>query len=223
MIDRNKLQDLIPWYLNGTLTGAELQQVEDYCTNDPEGRIALEKWMQVKNFIQRRDEKLPSARIEVQLFDRIRTKSLEQIAIFHPYALGLSIVILVLLWVIIRPGVVLQWRGDVIEATTFRVYRSEVGSDKYHLLDELPVNTTQSSYTYIDLFIWPFKNYIYYVEGINQAGSMGTSQVVASHTIQALPGQISLISASFLMGYGILFVIRYRKVLLIGYIRNMTI
>jgi hypothetical protein len=57
------------------------------------------------------------------------------------------------------------------------------------------------------------------VEGMNQAISLGTSQVAASPALIALPGQVALICASFISGYGVILLIRYRKLLLIGNIR----
>jgi hypothetical protein len=216
MVDRKKLIELIPWYLNGTLTGTELEEVDDFVTHDPEGRAALADWKRV-HFIMHVDEvRLPPAEFETRLIDRIRSYSIEQLGIFHPYALGLSLVILVLLWAIIRPGVNLQWNISGSQVTSFRIYRSEADGKKYQLLDEFPADSSRTGYTYVDLFAWPFIDYIYYVEGMNQAISLGTSQVAASPALIALPGQVALICASIFSGYGVILLIRYRKLLLIG-------
>jgi hypothetical protein len=223
MVDRKKLIELIPWYLNGTLTGTELDEVTDFCTNDPDGRAALVEWKKLHLLIHISEAKQPSVEIETRLFDRIRSRTSEQFGIFHPYALGLSLVILALLWMIIRPGVTLNWRITSTQATTFRIYRSEVDGTNYRLLDEIPVDASEVDYEYIDLFFWPLKDYIYYVEGMNQTISMGFSQIVASPALIALPGQIAMICASFIIGYGIILLIRYRKLLLIGNIRLVAV
>jgi hypothetical protein len=219
MIDRKKLIELIPWYLNGTLTGTELEEVDDFVTHDPEGRAALAEWKSLHFIIHVEEGKLPPAEIETRLFDRIRSQSIEQLGIFHPYALGLSLVIMVLLWAIIRPGVNLQWNITGSQVTSFRIYRSEADGNQYQLLDEFPADFSRTAYAYVDLFAWPFTEYIYYVEGMNQAISLGTSQVAASPALIALPGQVALICASFISGYGVILLIRYRKLLLIGNIR----
>ncbi len=223
MIERKKLIELIPWYLNGTLTGAELEAVEYFINNDPEGRAALDEWRRVQYWMKRDADKKPPVDAEIRLFDRIRSQSFEQLGIFHPYALGLSMVILVLLWTIIRPGITLHWSTLGYHVTTFRIYRSEINSIEYQLIDELPVDSATSEYSYVDLIIWPFEDYIYYVEGMDQAGSVGSSQIVASSALVALPGQLALICGSFFSGYGIILMIRYRKLLLIGNVRNIAV
>jgi hypothetical protein len=223
MVDRKQLIELIPWYLNGTLNRREYEEVEDFVNNDPEGRSALEDWRRVRLLIHVEERKTPPAGIEVRIFDRIRSQSLEQLGIFHPYALGLSLVILVLLWAILRPGVILQWRMSDDQVTSFRIYRSEVDGSNYQLLDELPVNASGSDCSYVDLFIWPLKEYIYYVEGINAIGGSGISQVISSPALIALPGQLALICASFFIGYGVVLLIHYRQLLLIGNIRMSAV
>ena len=223
MIDRKKLIELIPWYLNGTLTGDELEEVEYFIKNDSEGRAALNEWRRVQYWMKRNAEKKPPVEAEIRLFDRIRSQSFEQLGIFHPYALGLSMVILVLLWTIIRPGITLHWSTLGYQVTTFRIYRSEIHIKEYQLIDELPVDSATSEYAYVDLFIWPFEDYIYYVEGMDKTGSMGSSQVIISSALVALPGQLALICGSFISGYGIILLIRYRKLLLIGNLRIIAV
>jgi len=223
MIDRKQLIELIPWYLNGTLTGVELQEVELFIKNDPEGLAALEEWRRVQILMHVDAETKPPVEVEIRLFDRIRSQSFEQLGIFHPYALGLSFVILVLLWTLIRPGITLHWSMPGSQVTTFRVYRSPANSREYQLIDEVPVDSVTSEYVYVDLFIWPFKEYIYYVEGMNQSESLGYSQVVASPPLVALPGQLALLCGSIISGYGIIMLIRYRKLFLIGNVRLITV
>ena len=219
MVERKRLIELIPWYLNGTLTGAELEAIENFVRNDPEGKAALAEGLRVQQLIKPKGLILPPEEIETRLFERIRSHSSEQLGILHPYALGLSLVILVFLWTIIRPGVILNWRVAGSEVTSFRIYRSEANGTNYQMLDEVPVEVMRTGYTYVDLFAWPLKEYVYYIEGMDQSNSLGTSQVTTSPAFIALPGQLALILASFISGYGLILLIRYRKLLLIGNIR----
>jgi hypothetical protein len=78
MIDRKQLIELIPWYLNGTLTGVELQEVELFIKNDPEGLAALEEWRRVQILMHVDVETKPPVEVEIRLFDRIRSQSYEQ-------------------------------------------------------------------------------------------------------------------------------------------------
>ena len=160
--------------------------------------------------------KLPPEEVEARLLDRIRSQSSEQLGILHPYALGLSLVILVLLWAIVRPGVFLSWHVAGGEVTSFRIYRSEANGRNYQMLDEVPAEVATTGYTYVDLFAWPFREYVYYVEGMNQSVSLGTSKVTTSPALIALPGQVALVFASFISGYGLIIVDPLRKLLLIG-------
>jgi len=223
MIDRKHLIELIPWYLNGTLKGKEYEDVFDFVSNDPEGIAALEEWKKLHHLIYTEEHKIPPPGIEGQILERIRSQSLTQLSIFHPYAIGLSLVIMALLWAIFRPGMILNWRLSDNQVTSFRIYRSEVDGSKYRLLDEIPANATIPMFTYVDLFFWPFKEYVYYIEGVNVTGSTGISNVIASPALITLPGQAALIFASFFIGYGIMLLIRYRRLLLIGDIRLSTI
>lgn len=223
MVDRKHLIDLIPWYLNGTLEGKELEDVDDFVHNDPEGQAALDEWKQVHRLIHTEAQKNPPAGIEEQIFDRIRSQSFAQLGIFHPYALSLSFVILALFWAIFRPGVILQWSISDNQITSFRIYRSEVDGSNYRLLDEIPANAADPICSYVDLFILPMKEYVYYVEGVNLRGTSGISQVISSPALVALPGQLSLLFASFFIGYGVVLLIRYRQILLIGNNRLITI
>ena len=219
MVDRKRLMELIPWYLNGTLTGAELEAVENFVLHDPQGKAALAKYQRLRLLFRPEDLKHPPDGVEERLFDRIRSQSSEQLGILHPYALGLSMVILVLLWVIIRPGVILNWRVAGGEVTSFKVYRANADGSKLLMLDEVPAEEVMTQYSYVDLFAWPFKAYVYSVEGMNRSTSLGTSIVTTSPAMIALPGQVALICASFISGYGLILLIRYRKLLLIGNMR----
>lgn len=223
MVDRKKLIELIPWYLNGTLKATEQKELEKFVHNDPVGRAALAEWQRVQLLMQQDAVKLPPEGIEARLIDRIRSRSSEQLGILHPYALGLSFVILALLWAIIRPGVILNWRVTGSEVTSFRIFRSEADGSKYQMLDEVPVDAVKIGYTYVDLFAWPFSEYVYYVEGVNHSVSLGTSQITTDPVLIALPGQVALICASFICGYGVILLIRYRKLLLIGNIHPAAI
>ena len=83
----------------------------------------------------------------------------------------------------------------------------------------MPAELGTIGYTYVDLFAWPFGEYVYYVEGMNQSVSLGTSKITTNPALIALPGQVALVCASLISGYGIILLIRYRKLLLIGNMR----
>ena len=217
MTDKKRLISLIPFYLNGTLRGSELLEVEYFVNNDPEGKLALEEWHKVSTLVREQEDHCPPRDAESKLFSRIRSQSMEQLEIFHPYALVLSMVMLVLLWLTIRPGVELNWTIHNSNVTSFKVYRSSVEGSNYRLLDEIPVEKSDGDYSYIDIFYWPFEQYIYYIEGMRSQDSLGVSQVVADNSWLALPGQLVIICASLTIGYGVIMLIRNRKVF-----RNQT-
>jgi hypothetical protein len=221
MAAKKGLRELLPWYLNGTLSEAERLAVEEYIHNDPDGQLALEEWSQVRNFVQDQVIDNPPENLDEIIISRISKQSDEQLKLLHPYAIGLAFVILILLWMILRPGVVLRWSITGENVSSFRVFRSELGSGHYQLLDEVPALPSNSKYAYVDIFILPFKDYQYYVEGVNQNESLGISQAVTGYAKAALPGQIALVCASFIIGYGIIFLIRNSRILLLEYNRKI--
>jgi hypothetical protein len=69
------------------------------------------------------------------------------------FALLLSILILLLTWATIRPGVVLQWKVQDTNLNSFKVFRADKELNNYRLIREIPAAYGSSQYTYVDLLL----------------------------------------------------------------------
>jgi hypothetical protein len=211
MASKKNIRELIPWYLNGTLNGDERKAVENYIHTDPRGKQLFEEWTRVRDYMIDQGMLSTSLILESELVSKIKRQGATQISMVHPYALGLALAILIILWTILRPGVVLNWKVSGGEVTSFRIYRSIEGSNEFRLLDDIPVHNGEANFRYVDIVSLPFIDYTYYIEGFFQATSVGISQVVTGNPVVALPGQLALVCASLFMGYGIVILIRNQK------------
>jgi hypothetical protein len=57
---------------------------------------------------------------------------------------------LLVLWGIVRPGVLLEWSVEGSGLAAYRIYRAEEGSAEFQLLEEIPAETGAGRYRYID-------------------------------------------------------------------------
>jgi hypothetical protein len=113
----------------------------------------------------------------------------------------LSLVVLVLLWAVVRPGIVLQWEVNTGPVTTFRIYRAPVGSADFELVREVAAAPGERVYTYVDPRALPGRTYVYQVEGVGAAGLVRSGAVTISG-LEALPGQVAVILIGLTVGCG---------------------
>jgi len=117
---------------------------------------------------------------------------------------AMSIAILVLLWGIVKPGIVLQWNWQNGDVTTFEVYRAPEGSDEFTLVSQIPTQEAYTEYTFVDPKLVPGETYTYRIEGVTSSGQSKFTQAVTDNASSALPGQLALLVASLGLAYGIL-------------------
>ena len=202
------VRESLPGYLNNSLPEADRQKVDECLRQDDEARQLLQDWKQVRDVIVHQPVYLPSLAVEQRLLETIRSRHRVTYPYAHLYALGAALIILVLLWSIVRPGVVLQWSVQSEDVSTFRIYRAARGTGEYELLGELPANAGTQQYTYIDMLLLPWETYSYLVEGTRDGSALALSQTVTSSALEALPAQLMLLAASVLMGYGCVLLLR---------------
>lgn len=123
----------------------------------------------------------------------------------HPYALIIALTLLIILWSIIRPGIVLQWTIADIQLNDIRIYRTVQGREEFQIIYEARVQNRSNVYTFTDLLILPWQTYTYVLNGYNQDGISIASQQVIGRAVEALPGQLALISASLFTGYLVIY------------------
>jgi hypothetical protein len=116
----------------------------------------------------------------------------------------------ILLWILLKPGVMLQWETNGNEPASYRVYRSKVGSNEAIILTEIPAQTGVNRYTFTDPVFIPGRIYSYFVQGVGQAGQITHSPQVIGNTWEILPSQLALFITSLLSGLGMALIL-YRS------------
>lgn len=179
---------------------------------DPVSRdLYPQDWKQVRDAVAHQPMYAPSPDIEKRLLETIRSQHQMAYPHMHLHALGAALIIFIVLWFVVRPGVVLQWSVRGEELSAFRIYRSTPGGADYKLLGEVPASA-DTQHTYVDMLLLPWKTYTYLVEGVRDNASPVVSQVVTSNALEALPAQLMLLAASVLMGYGSVLLIKVLQV-----------
>jgi hypothetical protein len=196
-----RIHRLYPWYLNNTLDDNEKICVEKSLHNDVASVESMNDWRRIQNALHSRAMYTPEPILQQRILARIRSDSVSSVFKAHPLALVLAFVICVLLWTVVRPGIALQWNVENDSVQTFRVYRAVQGEADYQLLRELPASADLNKYAYVDMQMLPWQKYSYVVEGIREGGILALSQTVTGRAIDALPGQLALMSASLFVGY----------------------
>jgi hypothetical protein len=113
----------------------------------------------------------------------------------------LAISLFFLLWGIIKPGIVLQWKiyGDM--ADVFRIYRAPADLDQRVLVGEYESGTGDGTYQFIDLFV-PIRNrYRYDVEARTSNGKLLGNQAVIVDAFKILPSQVVIFLYSLFFGW----------------------
>lgn len=203
----SKIHNLLPWYINNTLTEEEQQQVTESLRKDAETQIKLTNWQMIADALINQTEAVPSPNVRKQLLKRIqqekRQKKLQtqltpqaQIQLVFSFFF-VTLAVFLSLWYIIQPGIMLEWSvTSADETNTYHVYRSLDGSSNFELVGELTAKPGLAEYSYVDIWLLPGRTFTYFVEGINQQGQIASSQVVTGNTLIALPNQLALLAAS---------------------------
>jgi len=115
---------------------------------------------------------------------------------------GAALLVFVLLWALVRPGVVLGWTASGELPAAYRVYRSPLSGEMQALVGELAAAPTEDSYRYVDPFVLPLARYTYRVEAVAADGRSLARQALVVDAAAALPGQLAVLLASLLVGWG---------------------
>jgi hypothetical protein len=91
----------------------------------------------------------------------------------------------------------------------YKIFRAPQGTTDYKLLSQVRAKSGKIEYTYIDSLLLPWQNYSYIVEGVSQGGQDILSQTISISARQALPGQLSLLITSLIVGFSILLLLQY--------------
>jgi len=209
------LEDLTPWYINQSLSRGENDSYETWLERHPEASVDIDLWKNIKQTVVEQPhllaplDALKDTRARIEKY-ALTMSSNRQILPALLAGLAVAVMVFSLLWFIAKPGVTLRWSIKGTSSVSFRIYRAPSGSENYTLVGEVSARDNQLVYQYRDLMLMPERAYLYRVEGIDSNGGVAFSQAVASDPSSILPGQLSILLTSMIMGYACLSLLKSR-------------
>ena len=198
---------LLPWYVNNTLPVAELAAVETWLKTQPGAAERLAAIHDLRSAIDTQPQLSPSPLVRQQLLAQIKTRQQapRRLARRMPRPMWLvgpavALVLLVALWMVVQPGIALQWSVAGTGASAYRVYRAPVNSEEFNLLGEIPARSDALAYSFTDITSLPGQTYNYVIEAVTQSGQTALSPLAVGRGLDILPAQLALILTSLVAG-----------------------
>jgi hypothetical protein len=196
-------RQLLPWYVNGSLSEREERVVERFLAQEPGVKEELAAWQRLRAAVHDQPQREPPAAVRQRVMAQAASRRRSQRAPRRrtwAWGAALSLVVLVLLWAVVRPGIVLQWEVNTGPVTTFRIYRAPVGSADFELVREVAAEPGEEEYAYVDPRALPGRTYVYRVEGVGATGRLFSSVAITISGREALPVQVSVVLLSLMVG-----------------------
>ena len=201
-----KLEALLPWYLNRTLTAPEHQKVTQGLQESPELVHSLQEWNTVQTLVKKQPLHQPSAAVQERLMARVRACNLPQqttipLWFTRAWCMTLAITTLLFLWVTLQPGIRLQWSINQAQIAAFNIYRAPAGSADFALLYASTNPPQAREYRFVDTALWSGRAHSYRIVALGAEGQRLFSNEVIAGAHTALPGQLAVILTSIIVGY----------------------
>jgi len=194
---------LLPWYVNQTLPETEREVVEEWLKIQPHAVEQLAVVNELRSGINAQPKLSPSPLVRQQLLAQINSQQRVPRRLARPaWLIGsvVSVILLLVLWVVVQPGIALEWSVAGTGASTYRVYRAPVDSEEFSLLSEIPAQRNAQAYSFTDITSLPGQTYTYVVEVIASNGQSTLSPLAVGRGLDVLPAQLALILTSLLAG-----------------------
>ncbi len=203
---KRKLEALLPWYVNKTLTPPEHQRVEQGLKDHPDLNQTLREWHIVQTVVKGQPLQEPGTAVHERLMARVRAQNLPQrnattLWFTRAWGLALAITALLFLWLLLRPGIQLQWSVHQGQVTAFAIYRAPAGSDDFALLHQSTNPPVAREYRYVDTSLWNGRAHAYRIVALGPTGQQLFSNEVMAGAHTALPGQLAVVLTSIIVGY----------------------
>ncbi len=194
---------LLPWYANHTLSATERDVVNAWLKSHPE--VAPSLLAEVENIreaVGSHPHLSPSPVVRRRLLARLRGERQPRQLARSAWLIGsvVALVLLVTLWIVVQPGIALQWSVEGGSANAYRIYRAPSGSQDFQLLSEVPARTNLQSYSFIDITSLPGQMYTYVVEAVTENGQTSRSPLAIGSGWDVVPAQLALIMTSVIAG-----------------------
>jgi hypothetical protein len=200
---RQNPDTLLPWYANRTLSATERATVETWLKTRPAAMAQLAAVDSLRSAISAQPGIAPSPAVRRQLLARLKTGRRAPARLARSaWWLGsvVAVVLLVALWMVVQPGIALQWSVAGNGASAYRVYRAPAESEEFSLLSEVPAQVDTRAYTFTDVTSLPGQTYTYVVEMMTNNGQSLASQAVIGRGLDVLPAQLALVLTSLVAG-----------------------
>jgi len=205
------IQSMLPWYVSGTLSSGERQSVEKGLS-----QLAGDKVQNLRTLyemVKSQPLEAPSPRVHNQLMARIRQTPQPAVPSrsrwVSLYVLA-SLAVFALLWLVVQPGIVLQWSySQKEEIDAYRVYRAIQGSNDFVLINEVTARRQSADYMFVDSWLLPSQTYVYKVEAMKENGELIFSSAITGRAMDVFPAQIALLLSSAFLGLVIVHSLRY--------------
>jgi hypothetical protein len=158
----------------------------------------------LKNAVRGQASHTPPTFVRLQLMAKISPDRGVRPALRWALSAALGMIVFILLWGIVQPGIVLRWVWQPGDVESFQVYRAPQNSDQFTFVSEIPTQESLTEYTLVDSLLLPGQTYTYQIIGFDSDGKSIFSQMVRDNSLAALPGQIALIVASLVITIGLI-------------------
>lgn len=203
----NKLHELLPWYVNGSLDESEQQAVSAWLETSEQARQELAQLIRLHRQVQG----LPALELPADglLTIRRRIVGKQKAPGFTwrsphlAWGLVLTGIFLALLWLSVRPGVSLEWSVETGEPSAFLIYRAPKGSTDFRLIKEIGASPGTRQYQFVDAGLVPGIAYTYRVEGVGAGGPPSVSRSISIDPLTVLPGQLAVLFTSLALGFSL--------------------
>ncbi len=174
------VRDMLPWYVNGTLSPVEREAVDVWLGRHPEGRAEVEALRRLRDAVAAQPPAAPPEQVWAHLRARVRRRRAHQLD-WLAWAWGslLAAILFLLLWATVRPGIVLRWEVNGATPAIVRVWRVTNGTQLIPLA-LIPLTPDQHVGTFVDPLVRPWETYTYRVEMLDEQGRLTWHRTVVT-------------------------------------------
>lgn len=196
---QQEIEALLPFYVNGTLDTDEIEQVEATLGTSGEMQEAVHEMRTMQHVWTTRETLAPAPHVREVLLQTIEPRSSRLLT--WAWQACLLVIVAVLVWYAVSPGIVLRWTVDPAVAetyTAFVVYRQVEGAAPEQMA-VLPVED-QTTFVFVDSLVRPDREYAYRVVAMDAQGHALATLSAYERGRSALFYQVLTLAVAVLIG-----------------------
>nr|WP_290665335.1 hypothetical protein [Ardenticatena sp.] len=190
---------LLPFYLNGTLDEVERAHVETALDASERLQAALHDAEAVRRVWQMRESPTPPSAVRQALVQAVEPRWPR--AVVWLWQACILLLVGVLVWYAVSPGIVLRWTVDPAVAETyaaFVVYRQVDGASPQQVA-VFPAES-RTSFVFVDSLVRPDREYAYRVVAVDAQGVPQATMVARERGQSALFYQVATLALAAILG-----------------------